>query len=384
MPSKKRLNGEGSVYQRGSDGKWCGTYTVGVKPDGSPNRKTVYGKTAAEAEAKLSKALAQLRAGTYIDPQKMTVSDWLCEWLETYARRPGAKPSTGDEYERVITHRIRPHLGGLRLQKLRPEHVQRWINLLSQTYAPATVKASHRVLSLALKQAVINQHIPFNPAQNALLPRQTGKTDNPPAPLTAAEQDVLLNALPDSTAGRALAFLVFTGMRVGECCALRWEDVSADKISIRHTAQRIKNRSGDSRTVIRFDEPKTASSRRDIPLSSQAYAILDRQRETQRQAAEAMQTHPPSFVFATGTGREMSSSHLTQTLYNTCAKIGMPRRSPHDLRHTFGTRLNERGADVITIAQLMGHSSPTITMQTYIHPDNDQKRRAIALLEDGK
>lgn len=383
MP-RKRQNGEGSIYQR-SNGSWAAVYTNGVKPDGKPNRKWIYGKTVAEVRDKLNKATVQLREGTYVEPEKMIVSDWLTMWLSTYVRIPGARASTGDEYGRVIENRIRPHLGGNKLQKLRPEQIQKWVNELAGQYAPNSVRAAHRVLSMALKQAVKNRLIPFNPAQDAILPKQNSQTENPAAPLSEEEQRLLLEALPDNTAGHALAFLIFTGLRVGECCALTWAHVGKDAISIRQTVQRVKNHEGgDHRTILQIDEPKTASSIRDVPLTPSARAILNRQRASQAEAALKTGQPMPEYVFATSTGNVMEGAHLTQMLYNVCKRIGMTRRSPHDLRHTFGTRLNERGVDANTIARLMGHSSPTTTMRIYIHTDGAQLRRAMDRLESYK
>lgn len=379
--SRKRQNGEGSIYQR-SNGSWAAVYTNGVKPDGKPNRKWIYGKTAAEVREKLNKVTAQLREGTYIEPEKLTVSAWLTIWLENYVRRPGAKESTGDEYERVAVNRIIPYLGGNKLQKLRPEQLQKWINELSGKYSPASVRNAHRVLSIALKQAIKNRLILFNPAQEAILPKMDSKIKNPAQPLSEAEQEQLLKALPDTTAGRVLAFLIYTGLREGECCALTWANVSKDAISVRQTVLRIKNRGeGTNKTVRRFDTPKTDTSIRDIPLTPSAQAIITKQRTTQAEAALKTGQPMPEFVFATATGNVLEGAYLTKTLYNVCKRIGIPRRSPHDLRHTFGTRLNERGVDANTIARLMGHSNPTTTMNIYIHTDDAQLRRAMDRLE---
>ncbi len=381
MP-RKRQNGEGGIYHK-PNGLWEARYTAGRKPNGKPDLKSIWCKTAAEATEALNKALAQLREGTYIEPEKLTVSAWLTIWLETYVRRPDAKASTGDEYERVAVNRIIPYLGGNKLQKLRPEQLQKWINELSEKYSPASVRNAHRVLSIALKQAVKNRLIPFNPAQDVILPKMDGKIKNPAQPLSEAEQEQLLKALPDTAAGRALALMIFTGLREGECCALSWANVSKDAISVRQTVLRIKNRGeGTNKTVRRFDTPKTDTSIRDIPLTPSAQAIITKQRTTQAEAALKTGQPMPEFVFATATGNVLEGAYLTKNLYNVCKRIGIPRRSPHDLRHTFGTRLNERGVDANTIARLMGHSNPTTTMNIYIHTDDAQLRRAMDRLEE--
>ena len=382
-PRKRNAPGTGAPYQRTQDGLWCITLTIGKKPNGDPIRKTLYGKTAREAEAKRDDFISQRNAGLYVDPKKATIAEWLCEWLTTYVRTPGKKQSTADEYERVTRNQIIPHLGTVRLQKLRPEQVQLWINALDgHKYAPATIQKAHHILSAALKQAVANRIIAFNPAQGTHLPKNDAATRNPPMPLSVEEQKRFLAALPNTTAGRAAAFMIHTGLRVGECCALTWENTKEDEIHIKGTSQRVKNTGGgENKTIRQITQPKTDRSRRTIPLSASAQNILRHQRNHQQSICKPLQTAAPLYVFATSTGNMIDASALTITIEKVCAAIDIPRRSPHDLRHTFATRLNERGVDVATIAMLMGHSTPATTMQMYIHPDSTQLRRAITLLD---
>ncbi len=378
--ARKRQNGEGSIGQR-KDGSWMWVYTVGVKPNGKPDRRWVYGSTAAEVREKKEKILAQRQEGTFVEPNKATVSQWLEIWLSTYVDRPDAKRSTMDEYERVYQNRIKPHLGAVKIQKLRGDQVQKWVNELSRNYAPASVRAAHKVLTGALKQAVKNKIISFNPASDIILPKQDGQIKNPAAPLSEEEQGKLLAALPDNTRGHALAFMIFTGLRVGECCALSWDCVQEDSISVQQTVQRVRNRGeGKARTEVILNEPKTAAGRRIVPLTPSAKAIIDKQR-IEAEAFEAAFGAVPPYVFATSKGKATAQSSLTTVLRDACRRAGIKRRGLHDLRHTFGTRLNERGADVNTIARLMGHSSPTVTMRIYIHADDDHLRRAMDLLE---
>lgn len=378
--ARKRQNGEGSIGQR-KDGSWMWVYTTGVKPDGKPDRHWVYGRTAAEVREKKDKILAQRQEGTFVEPSRATVAQWMETWLSTYVNRPDARLTTVDEYERAYIHRIKPYLGGNKLQKLRGDQVQKWVNQLSTIYAPATVRGAHKVLKVALKQAIKNQLIAFNPAQDVILPKQDGHIKNPAAPLSEEDQDKLLAALLDNTCGHALAFMVFTGLRVGECCALTWDCVDDDSIRVRQTVQRVRNREGgDARTAVILSEPKTDAGRRTIPLTPSAKAIIDKQR-TQAEAFAVAFGTAPLYVFATSKGNAVAQSSLTNALRDACQRAGIARRGLHDLRHTFGTRLNERGADVNTIARLMGHSSPTVTMRIYIHASDDHLRRAMDLLE---
>ncbi len=377
MP-RKRINGEGTISQR-ADGRWQAVYIRGVRPDGKPDRHWIYGKTAAEVSEKLNKTLASLRDGSYVAPDRMTVGQWLDLWFRDYVKRPDAKISTATTYENIIDHRIKPYLGGYKLQKLTGDRVQRWVNELTEAgYASASVRGAHRVLSCALVQAVRNRMLNFNAAQYTILPKLVQEEKKA---LTQEEQARLVAALPEDSGGRALAFILNTGLRIGECCALTWECVKGDMISVRSTVQRTRNFEGGSKTTVIFDAPKSESSVRDIPLTAEAQAILARQRAYQAEESLKLGRPLPEWVFANGAGGVLAASHVTRVLYRACDAIGIERRGPHTLRHTFGTRLNERGVDANTIAKLMGHSNPAITMQIYIHTDEQQLRRAISALE---
>ena len=214
--SKKRGNAEGSIYQR-KDGRWSAAYFA------QGTRKYLYAKTREEAAKKLRDIQSKIDHGEFVEPSALTVSTWLKTWLNEYAKH-SVRASTYSAYEGIVNNHLIPALGRYKLQGLRTEHIQTWINQQSKEgYAPASVKRFCNVLRGALKQSAANKLIFHNPADAITLPKQEAKTIES---LSVTEVTALLQVLPQTTHGRALRFILGTGLRVAELCGLRWCDVS--------------------------------------------------------------------------------------------------------------------------------------------------------------
>lgn len=124
---KKRGNNEGTIYRR-KDGTWCAQITVGRNPDtGKPKRVTFYGKTRQEVAEKLAKALNDVKQGTFVEPSRLTVGEWLDIWLNDY-KRLDLRPTTWESYEVMVRCHLKPAIGHLALKDLRPEHLQHLYN----------------------------------------------------------------------------------------------------------------------------------------------------------------------------------------------------------------------------------------------------------------
>src|SRR5215510_8943504 len=125
--AKKRGNNEGSITRR-PDGHWMAQVTIGRNPaTGKPKRATFYGKTRQEVADKLTKALREKQQGTFVAPHKLTLGEWLHTWLWEY-KKPRIRPSTFDGYEVLVRHHLKPAMGHIPLQDMRPEHVQHYCN----------------------------------------------------------------------------------------------------------------------------------------------------------------------------------------------------------------------------------------------------------------
>ena len=267
--AKKRANGEGSI-RRKPNGRWEGRYTQGIDPStGRAIQKSVSARTQAECKEKLAKAIRDNRGIPVNHNEDYTVAEWCRLWFETYSK-PVIRPNTAKTYENMIENHIVPAVGGVKLKRLTAIQIQKMYNdsktkgrvqrfekKTDTTLSGSTVRRIHMVLSSALKQAVKERIIPYNPCDNCRIPPKEKKemTIIPPEKLgvylSEAEK---YGVLP-------MFFLeLSSGLRRGELLALRWDDLNVkDRIlSVSKQVTRI-----DGELVV--TEPKTKNSVQNQP-----------------------------------------------------------------------------------------------------------------------
>ena len=378
--ARKRSNGEGTIRLR-ADGRWEAQYISGLRPDGKPIRRSIYGKTQADVAKRLLEVRGQIANGQSIEPVHMTVSDWLDIWFKEYVVL-SKKPSTAAGYEDSIRMYIKPYVGGYKLQKLRPDEVQAGFNKLArQHYSPATIIKARTILRAALKRAVRNRLILTNPCEDIEIPKAEQEEVRYFSP---EEQKRFLAALPDNTAGRALAFILGTGLRASECCGLRWSDIRRDELMVAQTIRRTRNYGdGVEKTALLKGTPKTRAGARCIPLSRRLTEILAAQRREQRlmRMKCGANWNENDLVFATALGTPLEGRNLTRALHAVLDKAGIERLGVHALRHTFATRAVESGMDYRTLSEILGHARVAITMQLYVHSSKETKRKAMDAMD---
>ena len=329
MP-KKRGNNEGSIRQR-NDGTWEGRYVSGYGADGKTQRRSVFANTQEELQKKLRKALTQLDRGEYVEPSKMTVGQWLDTWFTVYGR-PRWRDSTAAIHHDNIRLHLRPAMGRHLLQKLRPDHVQAFVNRQAkQDYTPASIRKQIEPLKQALKQAVKDQLIMRSPAEAVSLPSPNQKEIEV---LTIDEQKLLAPHIPDTVYGRAIRFILGTGLRASELCGLRWQDINGDIFTIRQGVQFVRNieaKEGDSKHKLSIAPPKTKAGRRTIPITPAMRAVLETQRRAQKEdrmrAGSAWQGatvgQGESYIFATEVGTPMDRTNLGRALRARLSEAGL-------------------------------------------------------------
>lgn len=382
MPTqKKRGNNEGTIRKR-SDGRWEAVFTTGHKADGKPIRRSVYGATRKEVSSRLHEILRQIEDEEYVEPQKLTVGDWLDEWWKVYCL-PFKKTSTATGYESCIVWHLKPYIGHRQLQGLRAEHIQAVVNaLVSEGKAPSTVRKAYAVLRLACEQAVVNEILPRNPAKRIILPK---KEQDEIRFFTVDEQRRFINALPDDASGRALYFILGTGLRLAELSGLRWSDIQANQFTIAQTIRRNRNFDDmDSRrTSLQVSTPKTKAGRRTIPLTPKLKDILAEQKRQQAQSRilAGDEWQEMGLVFTTELGTPLEGRNLTRTLHRVLKEAKLEQLGVHALRHTFATRAMESGMDLRTLSEILGHANITLTLQLYAHSTSESKRNAMKSME---
>lgn len=376
MP-KKNAKGGGTIRQRAS-GRWEARFTVGHDPGtGKQIQRSVYGATQAEVRKKLAQAVAALDRGTYTAPNKVTVSQWMEEWLTTFCAGK-VKPLTYRSYEGIIKKHIVPAMGAMELQTVRGTHVQRLYNTMTKAgLSGKTVKNTaavlHKALSVAVKQGIISA----NPCDAAELPK-TEKHEI--TPLTDKEIPLFLEAIEDSPMRNAFALCLFAGLREGECLGLSWKqvDFQQGRLTISQQLQREKGKGY-------YIAPSTKSGKpRLIEPPAIAFEYLQaeraRQRENRLKAGPAW-SNLDDLVFTDDSGKHYAVYTFYKRFKQIAAGIGRPDARPHDLRHTAATVAIASGADVKSVQDLLGHATASFTLNVYAHTSEQMMRDTAARMQ---
>lgn len=281
-----------------------------------------------------------------------------------------------------VRRHLKPALGHIALQDLRPEHVQHYCNEKAhQGLAAQTIHQHQITLSDALARAEKNQLIARNVSRLVEPPRHTRKEMR-----TLAIRQVTSQLLPALKGHRLYAgFLVLfmMGLRRGEVLGLRWQDIDwkAEVLHIRQTLVRVRNHEA-RRTQLLFQEPKTAHSRRAIPLPEGCLTALRQHRAHQAEEklmlGQAYADH--GLVFCQADGKPIDPRTLNRYFSQALNRADLPPIRLHDARHTFATWLLEQGVSPKVVQTMLGHSSIAITLDIYSHVSLDLEKQAAATL----
>lgn len=378
----KRGQGEGTISKR-PDGTWCGRITVGKTPEGKQKRKAFYGKTRKEVQEKLTAAISDLNKGTYIDPSKVTVSEWMETWLKEY-RINVIKPKTYSNNECCIRVHIIPNIGNYALKDLKNDIIQRFVNDLSKAnHSEGRIELIYRTLKMGLDQAVSNEMISKNPALNIKLPK-SGKREA--RVLTLDEQDQIVKEAPLHTNGEIFILMLYTGLRIGEAAILTWEDIDFEEkfISVNKTQERQKiTQDGEIKRELSISTPKTKSSIRRVPMIPKLAKIMEfkKMENEKNKLLLGEEFNPHNFVFCSPSGSMMDIGCFWGSLRRITNKLGIEGVHPHTLRHTFATRGAEMGIDLKVMQTLLGHANLNMTANIYTHISDEQRQLNMAKIE---
>jgi len=361
---KKAANGTGSIRRR-KDGRWEGQYVAGYNGcTGKIIRRSVYGKTQKEVRKKLTDITKSLDSGTYKTPNKITVSQWLDEWINVFCAH-AIKPLTLTSYKSIAKNYINPRIGAIQLQGLRGSHIQKIYNdMFSDGLSPKTIKnvsaVIHKALSTAQKQGIINQ----NPSDTTDIPKIQKHEIKP---FTEAEIPLFISECAKDIMGIAFIICLLSGLREGECMGLQWDavDFQSKRITIRQQLQREQHKGG------KYYIATTKSNKiRVIAPPPIAFDYLreehTRQLERQLKAGESWCNHW-DLVFTDELGGHYKTSTFYKHFKRLASKIGRPDARPHDLRHTAATIAIANGADIKSVQAMMGHATAAFTMDIYTH-----------------
>lgn len=368
------MSRRGDHIHKRKDGRWEGRYKFGIKEDGTIAYRSVYGKTYTECKNKLEecKANPNISDSKY---KEQKFSEVLSLWLN--ANRVRLKGATENKYLYMIESHIIPKLGNYRISTITSSVVNDFLDEQLKEgqlkgnggLSPSYVKTIAIIIEAALKYAA---------AEGMCQPLKTPihKPSVPKKELQILTSDVqtsfekiLIEEENEVSLGTMIA--LHTGMRIGEVCALMWEDVDFENniIHVRHTVARVTSISDVSKTKLIIDTPKTMSSKRDIPISSVLKPILFSAHEHKKSTYVVSENN--SFI---GT-RTFDYRYRQMLKRNNISNFNF-----HTIRHTFATRCIEVGVDVKSLSEILGHSNVSTTLNTYVHPSMEIKKNQIEKL----
>lgn len=366
----------GSIVEKGKNKFMVRVYT-GLTAEGKRkyHSKTINGSQK-DAQKYLNKILREKDTGEFIEPSKEYFGTYIDNWLKNTAK-PRITEKTYRSYEQMVRLYIRPVLTDYKLARITPEQIQKLYNeMIDKGLSPRTVRYTHTVLRSALQQADKWGKINRNPADLVDLPKAERKEMKALSPTEAAE---FMKASSYSRLKALFSLMLTSGIRPGEALGLRWQDVDFENNRI--TINRALTRSGKG---WKLDEPKTARSRRTIPIPKEVTNDLEEVRQSQERAAterkKIIKWHPEKakklkpytdhgFVFATETGEPFSERNVIRSYFKPllkqaglCDSIRL-----YDLRHSCATLLLAAGENPKVVSERLGHASITLTLDTYSH-----------------
>jgi integrase len=357
----------GHVRRRGAR-SWELKFDVGV--DAKGNRNTRYASfrgTKRDAQIELAKLVAAADAGTLPEPSKITVAQYLRDWLDGPADRPnkdqpylppGLAGKTVERYRQLAEQQIIPHLGAVVLQKLKPAHIADWHRNLAacggkdgRPLSMRTVGHAHRVLRCALAQATAIELVSRN-VSSAISPPKVEETEV--ESLKADEIEIVLAALKEHPLETIAVLAISSGARRGEILALTWNNVDLDSGTIK-----IERSLEQTKVGLRFKPPKTAKGKRTVSLPPIAVDVLRAHRRRQLELRMALgygKPEPGALVFCTIDGDPIPPNNLSRDWRRFVLARKLPQISFHGLRHSHVSALIAGGVDVLTVSRRIGHA----------------------------
>ena len=366
----------GSITRRGKR-SWRLKYDLPRDETGA--RRIAYATvkgTRAEAEKELRRRLTAIDKGMSVDPSAQTVAEYLDEWLSDVA-----PASVGEvtliRYRSLCRIQIKPHLGRIPLQKLRPRDVSIWLQALRKTDLSArSVQHAHAVLRCALNHAAAVELVERNVASVVKPP---SRPRDEVAILTSNQITDTLAKIEGHWLYPIVALAIGSGARRGEIAALTWADIDLDAATVR-----IARSVEQSRAGLRIKPPKTAAGVRTVSLPVFVIAALRVHRQKTLElrlqlGAGALPADAPVFGSIDGGWRNPQS--ITDSWRDAVKSRGLPSTTFHSLRHFHASALIAAGLDVVTVSRRLGHANPGITLSAYSHLFQNKDAQAAEAID---
>lgn len=360
-----------NIYKR-KDGRYEGRIFLGKDGQNKPRYLSVYARTLREVRKKMEEAKDRTKGEEFSPPFQMCIEKWMQNGKRNW------KPTTYDVYRRIANRYVIPALGGCRAAEITPEMLNRFSDgllepgdgkPLSDQYRKYICSFVRRVLLAEGIQTCVQLPEYHIGHREMILPEEE---------TLKKLENYLLEHLEENTC-LGILLVRYTGIRIGELCALQWKDIDLEKgiLTVRKNLQRVRiYEKGDScekentgKTRLSFQLPKTSNSVRKIPLADGLLKIL-------RTYARA----PEEYVV---TGKRAKWAEVRTVQYRFASilkKCGLQPFHFHLLRHSFASECIYKGCDLKSLSEILGHSSVQITMNIYVHSNMEAKKEMMNLV----
>ena len=367
--------------RRRGHGTW--TYRVWVPAELVPlvGKQTVRSSghvTQREAQAAGERLVQRLRAGEHVAAGAQTVGAFLEDWLETKRQ---LRPTTRRSYQGHLRQHLIPHLGAITLDRLQPSHITAAYDAIvaadpKRPVGPTTVARIHATLRCALNAAVKQRKLPFNPAVHVELPAASRPKV---APWSAEEVGAFLDAAASDRLAALYELAALHGLRRGELCGCRWPDLDDERAVLTIGIQIVDN---GGRLLVGPPKSKAGEDRKvDLDSGTLGSLMAHRLRQDEERAAWGTayvdaptlpneRGEPVELVglmFTREDGQPLRPEYVTRHMQLIAKKAGLPRKRLHDLRHGSASIQLAAGVALAIVSKRLGHSSITITADTYSH-----------------
>lgn len=357
-----------NIYHR-SDGRWEARIPCEPTPDGVKKYRSIYAHSYAEVKEKMEREKQKKREPDALPELRM--DEVFRRWLRDM--RPQWKDSTYSCYMQIAEKHLFPDLGSVPVSEMNAARLQEFARKKQEGGHPLSDSYLHD-LTRMVAQALKHLQTRYGYKLDVQLPvYRVRRRKVRPMPTRASIQVLfryLLDHLEDDTC-LGILLCCHTGLRIGELCALRWEDIELEDgvVHVRRTLQRIKAyENGKSVSKVVLSTPKSAQSLRDIPLPGGMTAIL-------RKYAKRGECY-----LISGKNAPYAEPRTLQYRFQSVLReCGLEYFNFHMLRHIFATRCVVLGFDTNSVSELLGHANVQITLNAYVHPSAERKRELMSL-----
>ncbi|MGE5391113.1 MAG: tyrosine-type recombinase/integrase [Deltaproteobacteria bacterium] len=339
--------------------------------------------TRKDAERYLVEMLNKVNQGEILQQSEILMKDYLDSWMRSYCDVNLAY-KTRKSYRSIVDKYLIPYFGRTPISKLRPAQIQEYYTLLAQPItsggyglSATSVLYHHRILHETLRHAVNLEYIPYNPCDRVKPPRKAVFNN---VVLSGEEAKYIIAQYHDHPIYLPVSLAIMTGMRQGEICGLRWQNVVLESgmLNITHSLQRQNG-------ILVLKEPKTSKSRRSIPIPQclVSHLIKERNQQKKNRLAQGPDYDGRGFVCAWGDGRPFDPDWVGKQW------IRLVKKDPripdgvrfHDLRHTHASLLLAQGVNLKVIQERLGHESISTTGDIYSHLTPAMQSEAVKSMD---